>query len=185
MFPLRARPQTARARISNPVSGGQSSPQEVLLAQFSLYVHKGALKPDSFLVSPPIDRDIFGGTSKAIEYSGQWIRSFMCNFKSRRCIQPCRHSGAAWGISYTMTSKGSCQVENNTKIRQKLGLLKPHTPTRLSDFSFLFKQLETWIQHKKHKISKKKKKIRVGAWPTHPLSSFSRIFLFFSTWQNP
>ena len=42
-----------RARISNPVSGGVSSqsshhPQEVFLAQFSLYVHKGGLKPDSF-----------------------------------------------------------------------------------------------------------------------------------------
>ena len=47
----RARPQTARARISNPVSGGQfhlNHPQEVLLAQFSLFVHKGGLKPDSF-----------------------------------------------------------------------------------------------------------------------------------------
>ena len=45
----------ARARISNPVSGGQCHllksshlPHEVLLAQFSLYVHKGGLKPDSF-----------------------------------------------------------------------------------------------------------------------------------------
>ena len=27
-------------------------PQEVLLAQFSLYVHKGGLKPDSFHFSP-------------------------------------------------------------------------------------------------------------------------------------
>ena len=27
-------------------------PQEVLLAQFSLYVHKGGLKPDSFYLSP-------------------------------------------------------------------------------------------------------------------------------------
>ena len=38
------------ARISNPVSGGQCqlNLQEVLLAQFSLYVHKGGLKPDSF-----------------------------------------------------------------------------------------------------------------------------------------
>ena len=51
----RARPQTARDRISNPVSGGQchaSHPshhlQEVLLAQFSLYVHEGGLKPHSF-----------------------------------------------------------------------------------------------------------------------------------------
>ena len=41
-------PQTASARVSNPVSGGQCHsspsphhPQEVLLAQFSLYVHKG------------------------------------------------------------------------------------------------------------------------------------------------
>ena len=28
-------------------------PQEVLLAQFSLYVHKGGLKPDSFHFPPP------------------------------------------------------------------------------------------------------------------------------------
>ena len=28
-------------------------PQEVLLAQFSLYVHKGGLKPDSFHYPPP------------------------------------------------------------------------------------------------------------------------------------
>ena len=27
-------------------------PQEVLLAQFSLYVHKGGLKPDSFIFLP-------------------------------------------------------------------------------------------------------------------------------------
>ena len=31
-------------------------PQEVLLAQFSLYVHKGGLKPDSFHLSPTIHR---------------------------------------------------------------------------------------------------------------------------------
>ena len=51
----------ARARISNPVSGGQCQSQsshylqEVLLAQFSLYVHKGGLKPDSFhFLSPSL-----------------------------------------------------------------------------------------------------------------------------------
>ena len=46
------RPQTARDRISNPVSGGQCHLNHltilVLLAQFSLYVLKGGLKPDSF-----------------------------------------------------------------------------------------------------------------------------------------
>ena len=31
-------------------------PQEVLLAQFSLYVHKGGLKPDSFHFPPPHSR---------------------------------------------------------------------------------------------------------------------------------
>ena len=36
----------ARVRISNPVSSHH--PQEVFLAQFSLYVRKGGLKPDSF-----------------------------------------------------------------------------------------------------------------------------------------
>ena len=56
----RARPQTARARISNPVSGGQCHssqsshhPQEVLLGQFSPYVRKGGLKPASFHFFPP------------------------------------------------------------------------------------------------------------------------------------
>ena len=39
-------------------------------------------------------------------------------------------------------------------------------------------------QHENQKISKKMK-IRVGAWPTHLLPSFSRIFGFFLTWQNP
>ena len=39
-------------------------PQEVLLAQFSLYVHKGGLKPDSFhfyiiFLHPPFERDMY------------------------------------------------------------------------------------------------------------------------------
>ena len=36
-------------------------PQEVLLAQFSLYVHKGALKPDSFHFICPVLSYIVGG----------------------------------------------------------------------------------------------------------------------------
>ena len=35
-------------------------PQEVLLAQFSLYVHKGGLKPDSFHLFIFFQRQIFG-----------------------------------------------------------------------------------------------------------------------------
>ena len=48
----RAPPQTARAQISNAVSGGQCHLvhlQEVLLAQFSLYVHKVDLNPIHFI----------------------------------------------------------------------------------------------------------------------------------------
>ena len=51
--------EVARARISNPVSGGQCRLNHLtilkrfLLAQFSLYVHKGGLKPDSFFHLKP------------------------------------------------------------------------------------------------------------------------------------
>ena len=44
----RAWPQTARVRISNPVSvlsDSSQHPQEVLLAHLSLYVHRVGLKP--------------------------------------------------------------------------------------------------------------------------------------------
>ena len=47
-----ARPQTARARISSPVSRGQCpshQPQEVLLAQFNLYVYKDDLNLIHFI----------------------------------------------------------------------------------------------------------------------------------------
>ena len=53
----RARPQTPRALISSPVSAGAVSshlshhPYEVLLAQFSLYVHKGGIKSHGIVVT--------------------------------------------------------------------------------------------------------------------------------------
>ena len=43
-----ARPQTARDRISNPVSGGQCHLTNLRRLQCSLYVHKSDLKLDSF-----------------------------------------------------------------------------------------------------------------------------------------
>ena len=47
-------------------------PQEVLLAQFSLYVHKGGLKPDSFHLS--------GGRR-----IGSFDRPRICDFESSSC----------------------------------------------------------------------------------------------------
>ena len=73
-------------------------------------------------------------------------------------------------------TQGSWQVKKKPKIREKLGLARPHS----SKFFFF----ETSKQHKKHKI-KKIIIIRVRAWPTHPIPSFSRIFGIFLTWQNP
>ena len=46
-------------------------PQEVLLAQFSLYVHKGGLKPDSFhFIS-------FGSVQSACSFVHMFVRSFV------------------------------------------------------------------------------------------------------------
>ena len=46
-------------------------PQEVLLAQFSLYVHKGGLKPDSFHFSQHADR---GSTMLTQLHEAGWCR---------------------------------------------------------------------------------------------------------------
>ena len=46
-------------------------PQEVLLAQFSLYVHKGGLKPDSFHIMGPNSIKLLVKSLCANTYSGQ------------------------------------------------------------------------------------------------------------------
>ena len=40
-------------------------------------------------------------------------------------------------------AKGSCQVKTNPKIREKLGLVRPHPPTPFSNFSFFLKHFKT------------------------------------------
>ena len=68
----RAQPQTTMARSSNPVSSHH--PPEVLLSQFSLYVHKGGLKPHlfyfyydgSFLCPPNMRRSANAGLRLAL-----------------------------------------------------------------------------------------------------------------------
>ena len=79
-----------------------------------------------------------------------------------------------------------CQVEKNKKSEKNSDWSSPtHPPIQFwSFFGNIWKHQNNTRNTKKHKISKKIQ-IRVGAWPTHPLSSFSRIFRLFSTWQNP
>ena len=62
-------------------------PQEVLLAQFSLYVHKGGLKPDSFHLyrCPTSDNEKCSDVSRS-EISENWSFkvSFCCYFRQPR-----------------------------------------------------------------------------------------------------
>ena len=71
----RARAQTARARIWNPLSGGQCHlihltilRSWILLAEFSLYVHTDGLKPPSFNL---ISDNLWGMFS--LDFSGNII----------------------------------------------------------------------------------------------------------------
>ena len=62
-------------------------PQEVLLAQFSLYVHKGGLKPDSFHLQCSVR---FTHITP-----GHWTCSFMYHFNSLfGAYSTCSHFGA-------------------------------------------------------------------------------------------
>ena len=76
---------------------------------------------------------------------------------------------------YTHIVRGFVKLEK--KIR---GQTPPtHPPTQ-----FFFETCKAKQQYKKT-LNFSKKQIQVGASPTHPLPSFSRIFGFFLTWQNP
>ena len=82
-------------------------------------------------------------------------------------------------------------------VRGLVKLQKIQKSEKYSDWSdathplpcpFFWKYLETWKQHKntnKTQNYQKIIKIRVGAWPTHPLPSFSRIFWFFKLDKTP
>ena len=52
-------------------------PQEVLLAQFSLYVHKGGLKPDSFHFNHPGVSQNKGGGGPRFPVSAVWKKMFL------------------------------------------------------------------------------------------------------------
>ena len=92
---------------------------------------------------------------------------------------------SAWGGNYNSNLEITCwclvKLKKNPKIREKLGLTTSHPLTPLHIFFYF---LETCTTKKKH-TQFPKKRIRVRAWPTHPLPSFSRIFGFVLTWQNP
>ena len=76
-------------------------------------------------------------------------------------------------------AKGSCQVKKFKNQRKtRIG----RTTTTHPSIHFFYFFWETCTAKKQHR---KTQNFRVGTWPTHPLPSFSRIFGFFLTWQNP
>ena len=72
-------------------------PQEVLLAQFSLYVHKGGLKPDSFHFINPCAAVMFvsifhsfkAGIASAIS-SFKWVKNNI-TYKKMKCVPKLQH----------------------------------------------------------------------------------------------
>ena len=70
-------------------------PQEVLLAQFSLYVHKGGLKPDSFHFISFITFEVLAQTLQNSQGSG--------HNTIRWCLQNYMEDG--WELTSELTSK--------------------------------------------------------------------------------
>ena len=72
-------------------------PQEVLLAQFSLYVHKGGLKPDSFH---------FPGALVEAVGDGGFVRrsSIQVSKKQKVSLLLTRKDSVLWGASVTKSS---------------------------------------------------------------------------------
>ena len=108
------RPQTARARISHPVSGGQCHLIHLtILDQFSLHVHKGGLNPIHFILFTLMSKDEViisqSETQTSAEISGLFLgprhtsgTSFMLKAQSHI---PSRTSSAQ-----KMTNFGQCAV---------------------------------------------------------------------------
>ena len=74
-------------------------PQEVLLAQFSLYVHKGGLKPDSFHFPVPLRRT---NSTPATEYwtlptASMHCSYFVCQLVPTDSFFPSKHGSAFLG----------------------------------------------------------------------------------------
>ena len=72
-------------------------PQEVLLAQFSLYVHKGGLKPESFHFFASLKKSVdaappstkrAGGALKKINFTVYHSRGYTASCAALRCVAP-------------------------------------------------------------------------------------------------
>ena len=100
-------------------------------------------------------------------YFKQWVR----RFKIAICNPHIKNS---------VNTKGSCQVKNIPKIREKLGLSRPHTPTRLSIFLIFFGNMYNEKTKQKNTIFPKKRHPSWGL--THPPTSefFSDFWNFFN-----
>ena len=111
---------------------------------------------------------------KSVFSDVKWCFNASWGLKGLRCL-------IIWYIYINpYPAKGSCQIKKNQKIREKLGLFRPHPPIPPIQFFFFF---ETWNQHKKHKITQHfPRKIKI-TWsrvslPRHTTSSDWKLLIF-------
>ena len=92
-----------------------------------------------------------------------------------------KHSLSSWKTSTAYhPTKGSCQVQKNPKIREKLGLSRQHPPNRLSVFYIFFGNMYNEKNNTKNTIFQKKRNPSWGL--THPPTSefFLTYWIFFN-----
>ena len=94
------------------LSQASHHPQEVLLAQFSLYVHKGGLKPDSFHFLLP--------ASRICLHSVDNYANFV--FSQTAAILDFTHNAIAKVLSNYTTMSG---IPENSMVDTKIMLLRP------------------------------------------------------------
>ena len=123
-------------------------------------------------------------TNKQLQHMKTYPREYAgLMFGRRRGKWANISSTSAASVNYFLTWNeigGLVKLKQIPKIREKLGLIRPHQPTHYQFFFFGNMKTTQKTQHFPQKI-----KIRVGAWPTHPLPSFSRIFGFFFGLTKP
>ena len=87
-------------------------------------------------------------------------------------------------LCFTHFTKGFCQVIKKFKNPRKTRIGQT-SPTHSHIQFFFLKTCTTTKNNTKNTKFPKKHKIQAGAWPTHPLSSFSLIFFIFFNLTKP
>ena len=117
----------------------------------------------------------FSGPSSNYKNANHLNSVHRANFFSFYCLIYCVSNRNIPNADNVNMVSSSCQIFGFCQTR-------PQPPTPYTFFGNMYKpKKQHWKNtHKKHKMPPPPKKIRVEAWPTHQLQSFSRMFWFFN-----